>query len=528
QALELAERPDPQELWTPRFLRWCWQQAGVIPFEHQLATARRVLFELGGRAILADEVGLGKTVEAGIVLHELMLRGLVLRALVLVPSGLCWQWYRELRDKFELPVELQGSERDWLRVPLLVASMDTAKRPPHREQVLAEPYDLVIVDEAHRLKNARTRAYELVAAIRSRYLLLLTATPVHNHLGELRALIDLVRPGQAPEMPSRLDAPVDLGAAHRLREGVRRVMVRHRRTDTPIPFTRRHVHTIMVRPGEAERRLYAALDSYILDSGRPGGRGGGQSLVFLTLKRELCSSPHALAASLQRMVRRGTLDPGPLVAEAERVQSWAKADAAVRLVRRLGDEHVLVFTEYVATQRALADRLAELGRPVVLFHGGLSAMQRDWARAVFESQAPIMVSTDAGAEGINLQFCRHLINVDLPWNPMRIEQRIGRLHRLGQRRDVHVWNLVAAGTIEEYVVYLLHRKLDLFRRFVGPLDAVVGQPRELGRLERRLSRLLARPEREPDAGERIRQALQELAEEWQRLLAGLEDGDARD
>lgn len=518
--LSIGPLPPAGELWTPQFLKTRWRQAGVIPYAHQMATARRVLFQLGGRALLADEVGLGKTVEAGLVLHELLLRHLVSRALILVPSGLCWQWYRELRDKFDLPVELQGSLRDWQRVPLLIASVDTAKRPPHRDEVLARPYDLVIVDEAHRLKNERTRAYGLVAAIRTRYLLLVTATPVHNHLGELWTLLKLVAPHAAPPEPPRGQAALaDLPSAERLRRTVQRLMVRHRRADTSIPFTRRHVHTVVVRPTEAERRLYAALDAYLAEPGRRAGRADGRGLVFLTLKRELCSSPQALAESLRRMVGRGEAGMARLLEQAERAQGWAKAEAAARLVRRLGSDHVLVFTEYVATQRALADRLAALGRPVVLFHGGLSPMQRDWARTVFESEAPVMVSTDAGAEGVNLQFCRHVVNVDLPWNPMRIEQRIGRLHRLGQQRDVHVWNLVAAGTIEEYVLYLLHRKLDLFRRFVGPLDAVVGGLGRMARLERQLTRLLsARAEREADSAEGIRRALQELADQWQSLL----------
>ncbi|MEW6046333.1 MAG: SNF2-related protein [Bacillota bacterium] len=527
EGLRLSPLPHPDRLLTPEFLRTRWEQAGVIPYRHQLAAARRVIFELGGRAVLADEVGLGKTIESGLVLHELLLRRLVLRTLILVPSGLCWQWYRELRDKFDLPVELQASERDWGRVPLLVASLDTAKRSPHREEVLANPYDLVIVDEAHRLKNDRTQAYALVSAIRTRYLLLVTATPVHNHVRELWSLVKLVAPTQAlPAPPRARSALAGHPAAGRLREAVHFVMIRTRRADTPVPFTGRHVHTIAVHPTPPEQALYSALDEHLLRAARASGRVDHRTLVFLTLKRELCSSPHALAESLRRMVRRGRPELEELLAKASRLSTWAKADACARLVRRLGDDHVLLFTEYVATQRALADRLAALGRPVVLFHGGLTPMQRDWARGVFERTAPVMVSTDAGAEGVNLQFCRNVVNVDLPWNPMRIEQRIGRLHRLGQTRDVHVWNLIARGTVEEYVLYLLHQKLDLFRHFIGQIDAIVEHLGSLSRLEQQLTRLFARSEQSDMTGEQIRQALHQLAQEWQQLLENLK-GNAR-
>ncbi|WP_324717870.1 SNF2-related protein [Carboxydochorda subterranea] len=522
----LRPHPGKDQLLSLPFLAHRWRTAGVIPYPHQIAAARRVIFELGGRAILADEVGLGKTIEAGLVLHELMLRRLVIRALVLVPSGLCWQWYQELREKFDLPAELQASEWDWGRVPLLVASLDTAKRPPHREAVLAQEYDMVIVDEAHRLKNDRTRSFELVAATRTRYLLLVTATPVHNHAGELLSLVRLVSGQRAIRLPAAARRMVpDDPAAHTLRRAARSVMVRYRRSETPIPFTARHLHTVPVRLTQQEAALYADLDRLVMEEAG-GGRAGHHVLAFLTLKRELCSSPHALAASLRRMVAHRSASH--LVALAERAEQtlrWAKADAALRLVRRLGDEHVLLFTEYVATQRALAERLAELGRPVVLFHGQLTPMQRDWARGVFERQAPVMVSTDAGAEGVNLQFCRHVVNVDLPWNPMRIEQRIGRVHRLGQARDVHIWNLVARSTIEEYVVYLLVQKLDLFRRFVGELDRIVEDVPVVARLERDLTRLFTRAATDAMTAQQIQQALQQLAGAWQDALSRL-DGDA--
>ena len=534
QGLLQLPLPGSGELATPGFLAAHWRLAGVVAYDHQLQTARRVLMEMGGRALLADEVGLGKTIEAAMVLHELILRRLVHRALILVPAGLLWQWYREMRDKFGLPVELQASAADWERAPLLVASLDTAKRPPHREAVLGQSYDLVVVDEAHRLKNARTRSFQLVAALKTRYLLLLTATPVHNTLRELHALAYLVAPervGEYPEFARRFGtrgrhAEDPAG----LRKVVATIMVRHRRARTPIPFTGRTVHTVPVELSPSEKALYDALDC-LAPAGASSGPGGSgsrrlraerepaEALLWLTLKREACSSPWAAGSTLRRLARRrarAQLDE--LATFAQGLRAWGKGRAVADLVRRLEDEHVLVFTEFRETQQAVARHLATLGRPVVLFYGDLTPMQREWAQSVFRERAPVMVSTDAGAEGVNLQFCRHLINVDLPWNPMRIEQRIGRVHRLGQTRQVHIWNVYAKHTIEEYVLHLLHDKLDLFRTVVGELDQILEPLGGPAAFERALGAALLRSLGQSPDPDALEAQLRDLIARWEQAL----------
>ncbi|HEY8486813.1 MAG TPA: C-terminal helicase domain-containing protein, partial [Limnochordales bacterium] len=304
------------------------------------------------------------------------------------------------------------------------------------------------------------------------------------------------------------------------------------------PFVRREVHTRAVELTRPEQAFYAALDRLAPfaapDRHQPTPYPSpGESvsaapvlppLVWLTLKREACSSPHAASASLRRLAHRHRWPQlEELARQGESVSAWAKGQAVAELVRSLGDEHVLVFTEYSATQQALAHCLARLGRPVVLFSGGLSPLQREWAQAVFQSRAPVMVCTDAAAEGLNLQFCRHLINADLPWNPMRIEQRIGRVHRLGQTRDVHVWNLYVKGTVDEYVLYLLHEKLNLFRSVVGELEAILeslgGGPAFEEALRRGLARLPARaPGETGQMGLYLQQALEELVRQWNAAL----------
>ena len=167
--------------------------SGLVPYPYQLATCRRVIDDMRGRAILADEVGLGKTIEAGMILKEYMLRGLVERALILVPASLTWQWQLELREKFDIPAVRQRATYDWERsCSVVVASLDTAKRAPHGDIVQSIDYDLLIVDEAHRLKNARTANWRFVSGIRRKYCVLLTATPVQNDLRELYNLVTLL------------------------------------------------------------------------------------------------------------------------------------------------------------------------------------------------------------------------------------------------------------------------------------------------------------------------------------------------
>lgn len=169
--------------------------SGLSPLPHQLDTAHKVLFEMSGRAILADEVGLGKTIEAGLVLKEYLVRGLVSKVLILVPASLVLQWVRELNAKFGITAVAQKKSYSWGN-DIVVASMDTAKRDPHKELLLGSEYDMLIIDEAHKLKNKKSTNYQFVQQLRKKYCLLLTATPVQNDLGELFNLITLLKPGQ--------------------------------------------------------------------------------------------------------------------------------------------------------------------------------------------------------------------------------------------------------------------------------------------------------------------------------------------
>lgn len=216
----------------------CLPTLPVRLLAHQRRAVERVLFAMGGRALLADEVGLGKTIEAGAVLKELLLRGLVRRALILVPAALLRQWQWELECHLGVPVGVQPAERDRDRPQVVLTSLEWARMAAHVPVLQARPWDLVIVDEAHRLKNRASAGFRLVAGLQKSYLLLLTATPVHNHLQELYNLVSLLRPGQlgTPASFRRqfTAGPRAVRNAEHLRRLVAEVMVRTRRAEAAL------------------------------------------------------------------------------------------------------------------------------------------------------------------------------------------------------------------------------------------------------------------------------------------------------
>jgi SNF2 family DNA or RNA helicase len=511
EAAELALLSPPDDLLIPLHLAERWKEVGVVAYPHQLNTARRVVNELCGRAILADEVGLGKTIEAGMIAKEYLLRRLASRVLILAPATLCRQWLGELREKFDLSASLARRAWDWEHCDLLIASLDLAKSPAHRALALSRPWDLVIVDEAHKLKNSRSQNWQFVSALRSKYLLMLTATPIQNDLRELYNLITLLRPGQLGtyrEFRRRYAAgPRQPKNAEELRALLQKVMVRNRRGDNTVRFTKRIIHSLPVRLTPPEAELYREITARLRSAGqraRAEGRPVLSLLPLVTLQREACSSSFAVLLTLDRM-RRSAADPemardlNGLLQLALAVPSNAKGDAVEALLARI-PEKVLIFTEYRGTAAYLARRVAALGRSVLGFDGHLSASRKDYTRQLFQRSADVLISTESGGEGLNFQFCHHLINFDLPWNPMRIEQRIGRVHRLGQTEDVHLYNLFTQGTIEERLVQLLFEKLHLFTEVMGDLMELLGGDLGGGGLQQRLTQAaLAADEAEQEA-----------------------------
>ncbi|MGH3780971.1 MAG: DEAD/DEAH box helicase, partial [Pseudonocardiaceae bacterium] len=277
-----------------------------IPFDYQLATMQTVLRRMRGRAILADEVGLGKTIEVGLVLSELRMRGLADRALVVVPAGLAEQWREELERKFALPATI-ATKGEWDtgdHRPVVIASLAAARRDPLRAALTDRAWDVVIMDEAHRLRNPRSASGRLARALSARYLLLLTATPVENRLQDLYELVSLVAPGllgtpaqfRAEHGSGDPGSPRDVAG---LRATTREVMIRHRRSEVSLMLPQRLAETVLVTPGEPEADLYARIAARIRQEARDASQA--RRLTLRSLARLAGSSPAAVAPTLAKV-----------------------------------------------------------------------------------------------------------------------------------------------------------------------------------------------------------------------------------
>ncbi|MEH7093910.1 DEAD/DEAH box helicase [Neobacillus vireti] len=460
----------------------------LTPLPHQLETAKQVIENMNGKAILADEVGLGKTIEAGLILKEYMIRGLVKKVLILVPASLVTQWAIELNSKFFIPAITQRKSYVWEQCDVVVSSIDTAKRDPHRDIIYKQDYDLIIIDEAHKLKNNKTKNYEFVQNLKKKFCLLLTATPIQNRIEEIFNLVSLLKPGHLGSETAfyekyKRDAR-SLNDNEHLKELVNKVMIRNRRADTGIEWTKRQVETIPIEFSPAEKDLYESI-SMLKNEG-----DWAQTSAFsvMTLQREACSSREAVFYTLKNMLQKKE-DPTPgfeeqiqfLINKVEAVQQNSKAEKALELIQQVNDK-VIIFTEYRATQMYLQWYLKQHGISSVPFRGGFKRGKKDWMRELFQKHAQVLIATEAGGEGINLQFCNHIINFDLPWNPMRLEQRIGRIHRLGQEKDVMIYNFAIKGTVEEHILKLLYEKIHLFEKVIGELDDILTKL-EFGNIE---------------------------------------------
>ena len=447
------------------------------PFDHQVQAAQTALRRMRGRAILADEVGLGKTVEAGLVLAELRLRGLAPRALVVAPAGLVTQWQEELERKFGLPTVIASRDDgaiDRSDQPVVLASLAAARRDPLKSVLAGQEWDVVVIDEAHRVRAPRSASGKLARELRTRHLMLLTATPVENRLQDLYEMVSLVAPGllgTAAEFRARHGGgsggtPRDVEA---LRVRTREVMVRHRRSEVALMLPQRLAETLIVTPSMDEAQWYADLTARIRREARTGS--SSQRLTMRTLTRLAGSGPAAAGPTLTKI---GWTE---LAARARRIHPSQK-DAVLleRLRRHAGQqEKVLVFTGFRQTLDRLVEQATEAGIDHAAYHGSLPRAGKEKVISAFRDEVPVLLSTESAGEGRNLQFCHVMINVDLPWNPMQIEQRLGRLHRIGQQHDVLVSNLVARGTIEEHILQVLESKINLFELVVGELDLILGR-----------------------------------------------------
>lgn len=450
----------------------------VERYWYQIETVKKVLKYFRGRVLLCDEVGLGKTIEAGMVIKEYLMRNMVRNVLILTPSALVSQWKEEMETKFGIEfmttddVEASDDPERFWNEKYLIASLNLAKSKKNMPVVTRGFYDLVVVDEAHHLRNRATQAWKLINQIQKRFILLLSATPLQNNLIELFNLITLLKPGQFKTeklfkqeylMKGNLRKP---SSRDKMRELLRDVMIRNTRSVIDLKLPRRFATTLRIEPAETERKIYQGLNNYLR-------KNGLNRLTLNLLLREAGSSPFALKESLLQL-------PGE-DGEKQRIIEWvdslgevSKGKALLDLVRKNSKEKKVIFTQYVKSLEYITDLFKRNGIEHVIFKGALTAREKNAAIEQFRNEAPVLVSTESGGEGRNLQFCNTMINFDLPWNPMRIEQRIGRLHRIGQTRDVFVFNLSVKETLEDYVIDLLDNKINMFEMVIGEIEPILG------------------------------------------------------
>jgi SNF2 family DNA or RNA helicase len=463
------------------------QLHNVETYWYQVETVRMVLKQFRGRVLLADEVGLGKTIEAGMALKEYLLRGMADRVLILTPASMVGQWLEELAAKFDIRFAstydslLRNQPAVFWSQARVVASIATARRPEHLALLAGQHYDLVIVDEAHHLKNRGSQNWKLVNQLNKRFLLLLSATPVQNSLVELYNLLTLLKPGifktekeftsnymtpGKPRMPANRE---------RLRDLMREVMVRNSRSLVDVRLPRRRASTVRLSAGPEEAACYQQLSCLVREALAQGATP--LRLTMRHLQAAAGSSPAAAASAIERLAdtvpSRGQWDA--LRQRCRALGSGCKETALLELLKRNPLEKKIVFVHHRETLARLAQCLHAAGMEHVAFHGSLSGPEKDEAISRFRDSAPVLLSTESGGEGRNLQFCNTLINFDLPWNPMSIEQRIGRIHRIGQTRDVFVFNLVVQDTLEEYVLKILDEKINMFELVVGEVGTILGE-----------------------------------------------------
>ena len=521
---------------VPGFDRLITLDANAIKeLPHQIDVAQRVLRDMGGRAILADEVGLGKTIEASIVYKELAVRGLARRALILTPASLVGQWQGELEEKFFERFDTPTDPDDWQRVTKAIISHDRARSRRHAEEILRHRWDLVIVDEAHKVKSHRGATYQFIERIERDFILLLTATPLQNDLRELYNLITLLRPGQLGTWQEFKSEHLVSGD-HRqprdpeaLRALTHEVMIRTRRSsvvdDLNLPPRRPRHPEVKLTRAEADlyqrttdflRRLYREgfiqpAEQEETEDGAPRRRTkkGILQLAVIHLRQRLCSSSRALAESLAHLAESERISPQyrviaqRLAKRAEGIKTHAKLDVLTKLLKETPDR-VVIFSDHRPTIQLIEERVKKLGRQPIVYWGAHSTADRDKRiRAFHDDKRSVLIATRAGSEGRNLQFCNVLVNYDLPWNPMVVEQRIGRLHRIGQTREVHIVNLAAAGTIESYILRLLDQKIKLFELVVGELDLILGEFGGAQEFEGRLAKEWLAAESEEDFARRV-------------------------
>ena len=518
--------------------------SGIIPLPHQLHALKKALRTNQVRYILADEVGLGKTIEAGMIIEELKARGLIKRVLVVCPTGLVTQWSIEMREKFHehfqviLPSDydtirrLTNSKDVYGTFDYVISPMDSVK-PIERHvgwsdekvnaynqeriySIINSGWDLIIIDEAHKIAGSSSEVarYKLGQFLSeaSPYLLLLSATP---HNGKTEPFLRLIRLLERDAFPN---------ADSVVREQVEPFLIRTEKRDAidnqgERLFKDRVTHLVSLQWDERhslQQELYEQVSEYVAKTYNKALRNKKKNmcLIFLLIimQRMVTSSTAAIQESLKRRLdvlvnqqtKAGNLtleeldeiniednvedaleaisvNPSEEIEELQRIIATArqamfqypdvKVEKLVELIDSLRSEDsnqkIIVFTEFVETVKYVKEHLEKHGYSVTTLDGSMSIDERNEAIREFRENADVFISTDAGGEGLNLQFANILVNYDMPWNPMRVEQRCGRVDRIGQEKNVHIYNFILEGTVEKRVREVIEEKLSVIMEEMG-------------------------------------------------------------
>ncbi len=470
----------------------------IDTYTHQHNAVLKMLREMRGNGIFADEVGLGKTIEAGMVLKELLVRGLVRSVLILVRPGTTDQWQQEMREKINEHFTVYDSKRKWQPSDRIIVSIDTARQPKRRAFFTSRTFDLVIVDEAHRLykkTGEHNAAWHLVNALQRKYLLLLTATPIRAHLGELFSLVTLVRPGQFRSREEFLRRYADQRAPDKdarrqeLKSLLAEVMIRNRRRDSTIRFPqKREIPSPPIPMQEEERCCYTLVEQAIRLDCSEGHRSNSWERIstYRPLLQAACLGRQAVRDFLEARQALREQPHWRQVLEVAYLPGIDSKELALRdLIRRLNDR-VIVYVEHPATAQRLHSLLLLSNPPIDVALYLQERDRREALRQFRQSPRGVLLAGRPGEESLNLQFCHIIINYDIPWDPTRLEQRIGRVHRLGQVHDVSIYSLVSQDTYAEQLLHLYRHYLRLFELEVGELGMVLDEMDEAIHFEREL------------------------------------------
>ena len=453
--------------------------------DHQIMCAKKVKNEFNGRVILADEVGLGKTIEAGILLKEYFVTGMIKNALILTPPSLKTQWKEELKTKFDLDFVVKEDKgfEGFDKHDMQIISLASASQPKTAELLKSIEWDIVIVDEAHRLKNSKTNAHMFVKELDKKFIFLLSATPIQNSILELYNMIEIIKTGflgtwknfseqYTVDKKARVINP---NSRHELQDLLQQVVIRTTRNEVRkyIEFTERVPKTHIMKPSHEESLLYEEATEFVrelwtIEKGRKN-----LMLPLMTLQRQICSSTASIRTALHKKIVQfpeSKTKINRILKLCDDISQDTKMKELLKIISKNKKSKYLIFTEFRDTQDYITDTLENENLTVQKFNGSMSTKERDVAVRQFKNDTNILVSTEAGGEGQNFQFCSNVINYDLPWNPMKVEQRVGRVHRIGQKEDVHIHNLAISGSIEEHIIRLLFDKINLFKMTIGDLE----------------------------------------------------------